>query len=538
MAKTVSITISAQDSFSAVFQKYSAAVTDASQENERVATSTKNAAGAMDSLGTNVGTAIAAYAGFKGIQAVGDLFEQGQKVNVLSSTFEALTKDIGGAEANMQALQDATGGATSKLDLMMGANKLLQMGLASNTDELTELTDMAIKLGSSMGMDTKKSFEDFSLMLANNSIMRLDQFGISSGDVRRRMGELKTTMEGIDKSEAFKLAVLEEGKKALERLGDAATAAQTPLSRLQSRLQNIADDFAGNFAEGANGIAGIIEIAMGQNPIQIQQERQAQQETGDFISAYGAAFQEQAAAQGLDLMAMFGTQENIDAAVKGIFDSFKQQGAGAIDYISQDLNGMSYQLSGMTDDRLPATMKSVLEKYIADQQAIVEAATFAASPEGMYRDYLASGGGDDRQESLAAQQAARDYAINNSYGGVVDSDLAQTTKNGKQLQPAEITSAMKTDLAAISKDSATAGNNISKMTEQLSKAASFSTIIKEALDHLKTTHNLTFRFTADDPNGILEIVKAIMGGTSLSDIIRNNGGNVPGTGNHAGQGGY
>lgn len=528
MAKTVSITISAQDNFSAVFQKYNNALGEANSQNSQIASTSSRAGNAMDEMGNAVTNAIVAYAGFKGLQAIGDLFQTGQQVTIVSSTFSQLTRNIGGAAANMDALRQATGGVTNDLTLMQGANKLLQMGLASNTDEMSKLAGMAVKLGSSMGMDATKSMSDFSLMLANNSIMRLDQFGISSGRVRQRMQELQQTMEGIDKNEAFKLAVLEEGQLALDRLGEAATAAETPLNRLQTKLQNIAEGFAGNFAEGVNGAAGIIELAMGQNPIQVAQERQKKQEQTDFSSYYGAMFQQQAAGQGIDLASMFGKQENLDAAITSVFDKFKEQGEGAIDSISQDLNGMSYQLSGMTNDQLPEVMAGVLRQYIADQKAVVEQAAYAASPAGMYDAYLKTGGGDDRQASLADQRAGRDYAASSQLEAATSSDLAQSGSGAGKTKPSEITSAMKTDLAAIAKDSGVAGDNIAKMVASISKGSTHAKQIKEALDEIRSVIAVTFKFTADDPQGLLALIKQLGGGLSLGDAVRANGGRVPG----------
>ena len=219
-----------------------------------------------------------------------------------------------------------------------------------------------------------------------------------------------------------------------------------------------------------------------------------------------------------------------------------QLGMGATDALQTAFSALDFNDTvGYTDEDLQriagVTMQMLQQsesaKIIADEQLK------AAEAQQLYKDYLAAGGGDDRQASLRSQQEAQDYALMSSYEGMLGSDLAQTSRAGKTLQPAEITSSMKTDLAAIAKDSATAGSHIARMTDHLGRAADYSQAIQRSLQNIQTQYELSFKFTADDPNGILGIIKAQMGGVGLADAVRSNGGQVPGAtkGKHAGQGG-
>jgi len=97
-------------------------------------------------------------------------------------TFDNLTKSIGTtADSMLDKLRPATMGVVADADLMAAANKLMNMGLADSEEKAAKLANMATTLGIAMGKDAKGAMEEFTLMLANQSIPRLDTFGISSG---------------------------------------------------------------------------------------------------------------------------------------------------------------------------------------------------------------------------------------------------------------------------------------------------------------------------------------------------------------------
>ncbi len=197
------------------------------------------------------------------LNKVGDIasqmYELGEATRIATSTFTSLSG--GTAEANdlLAQLQERTGGIISNLELMQGASKYLSMGLGQTSEEVSRLIEMATKLGGAMGNDAASSVEDFAMLLANQSLLRLDQFGISSGKVRERIEELQEAIDGLSREDAFRMAVLEQGSAALDRLGESADAAVTPLARFQTSLENIAAVASSNFATGVNATIGLIE---------------------------------------------------------------------------------------------------------------------------------------------------------------------------------------------------------------------------------------------------------------------------------------
>ena len=268
MARDIQVTIRAVDQFSQTFRQYNEQLKQVGTNSAQLAQGVKQQDNAFAGLATGIKASIAAYAGLKGLQMVGEMVQLGDAANRAENVFRNLTSSMGGYAANMAALRQATGGIVDDMTLQESGAKLLQMGLAGTTEEMARLSEMAVKLGGAMGMSVEKSFSDFALMLANQSIMRLDQFGISGAKVRAEMNELRETM-GLTKEEAFKLAVLDQGSQALDRLGASAEAAQTPMARLQSLIANLSQDFSQGLATGINSLVGLAEIGLGQNPTQI-----------------------------------------------------------------------------------------------------------------------------------------------------------------------------------------------------------------------------------------------------------------------------
>ena len=188
-----------------------------------------------------------------------EMYELGESSRIAAITFENLSGGSAQANTMLTMLRETTGEVINDLNLMQSASKYMSMGLGENSEEINRLIELAVKLGGAMGHDAASSIEDFSLLLANESVLRLDTFGISSAKVRQRMEELQASGEALNRSDAFRMAVLEQGAVSLDRLGDAATASITPLARFQTTMENLWAQASQNFATGANATIGLID---------------------------------------------------------------------------------------------------------------------------------------------------------------------------------------------------------------------------------------------------------------------------------------
>lgn len=165
----------------------------------------------------------------------------------------ALGAYTGGAEAAAEAIekvQDAAGNSISKLDAAQNATRLFAMGLADTADEAARLTDIAVTLGATMGKGPKEAFEDFALMLANQSILRLDSFGISGARVRVIMDELMSSTAGMTRETAFLNAVLEVAGEKMDALDAAGFQATSSIDRFNAYIEDAKIGVGKFFADG------------------------------------------------------------------------------------------------------------------------------------------------------------------------------------------------------------------------------------------------------------------------------------------------
>lgn len=280
--RSVTVTIRANDQTGPALQNYKRNMSDAEKATRDMGSSADRTGLDMDRLGTAIKGAIAGI----GIMAVKNFAEDfnalGVQVNATNRIFNQLASELGAPTESLLKMRAATLGAVDDMTLMGGANQFLRMNLATTGDELAKLTEIAIKLKRPT-VDATTAVQDFAMLLSQQSILRLDNFGFSSGRVRDRINELLASGEALNRSDAFRLAVMEEGQKALDRLGSAADVAGTAFGRLQTRLENFSQQAASNFARGVEGLATGLELALGTHPAQIAKaERDAKEAVEDI----------------------------------------------------------------------------------------------------------------------------------------------------------------------------------------------------------------------------------------------------------------
>ncbi len=179
----------------------------------------------LSSLGAIGYAGIAAAA--VGVAKLGaELGQLGESAQRTEQYFTAFSGSADIAAQNLKAMQNAAGGALTSQQAMQSATKLLSMGLATNATELERIAHMAVMLGGST-RTASEAIEEFSLLLANQSILRLDTFGISGARVRARIEELQAATAGMSREAAFMAAVMEEGSAKVQQLETSGVKAAT-----------------------------------------------------------------------------------------------------------------------------------------------------------------------------------------------------------------------------------------------------------------------------------------------------------------------
>ena len=197
-----------------------------------------NALQKLGQVGLIAGAAVAGIAAGIGLAAF-SMAKDAAKVERTRKTWDNLAKSLGEAGGDIGSLRKATRGMVNDADLMYSSSKLMSMGLAKSNKEAARLLEISTQLGSAMGVDATQAAEDFALMLANQSIPRLDTFGISSGVVRNRIEELMAANSGMTRETAFMTATLEEAEKTLAKVGEQGVGAAADMDRMKVNIGNL-----------------------------------------------------------------------------------------------------------------------------------------------------------------------------------------------------------------------------------------------------------------------------------------------------------
>jgi biopolymer transport protein ExbD len=237
--KQVRIVISAQDSFSSVMNKYSSAMGQATADTKQFDQAAQGSGAGVENLASTIGNAVKGFIAFKAVGMAAEMVTIGNAANATQATFTALSGGINQATNTLNALRAATGGVVADTELMAGANRLLAMNIATSGQQAADLAGVAVNLGKAFGQDASSAIENFSLMIANQSLLRLDSLGISAAAVRERMKELAAEFPEMDKQARFTQATLEQATVTVDRLGTSITAAQTPLAKLETSFENL-----------------------------------------------------------------------------------------------------------------------------------------------------------------------------------------------------------------------------------------------------------------------------------------------------------
>jgi len=220
-----------------------------------------------------------------------ELTKLGAKAEQLRNTFG----NLGGSASGLETLRAATRGMVSDMDAMAAANQFMVMGLAENTDEVARLAEMATQLGSAMNHGPKESMESFAAMLANQSIPRLDTFGLSSGRARIRIEELTTGLNALTREQAFTQTVLEQGAEAMARVGEQSEGMAGSLAKIGAQRENV-KMLLGEIVSGAleaTGVLGLLSEGLAKLTDHLSAFKSAQDSLYDALDAIHALGAEQ-----------------------------------------------------------------------------------------------------------------------------------------------------------------------------------------------------------------------------------------------------
>ena len=130
-------------------------------------------------MAKTVGGAVTAFVAIERVIAgVAKSIEDFGRFEAVSTGFENLASSSGFSANALDKFTKATDGTVSSIELMQQANNAMLLGIAENEDQMANMFDVAQRLASALGQDTRFGVESLVTGLGRQSKMMLDNLGI------------------------------------------------------------------------------------------------------------------------------------------------------------------------------------------------------------------------------------------------------------------------------------------------------------------------------------------------------------------------
>lgn len=188
---------------------------------------------------------------------VSEFIAKGAQLRGVQASFERLASAAKQSSGDiLGSMRTATRGLVSDIDLMLGANKALLLGLPVTSQSMGDLATAATTLGRAMGQDATKSLDDLIVALGRSSPLILDNLGLSvkvgeaNEQYARKLGKTAEALTDAERKTAFYEAAMEAARKKTAELGEQS---KTLGEILQTKLVaggNVITQFSSNVNVG------------------------------------------------------------------------------------------------------------------------------------------------------------------------------------------------------------------------------------------------------------------------------------------------
>ena len=198
-----------------------------------------------------------------GVKQILQLTQEAVKVQRMEKAFDSLTGAAENSAIGMSKLRSATLGTMNNMDLLKQANNAMILGVTKNTDEMSDMFNMAKRLGDALGVDTARSVESLVTGIGRQSRLMLDNIGIivkadeAYEDYAAELGKTKDSLTDVEKKQAFMNATLDAARKKVALLPPQTKTAADQFAKFGASMKNLGLEIGtgiapalGSFAEG------------------------------------------------------------------------------------------------------------------------------------------------------------------------------------------------------------------------------------------------------------------------------------------------
>ena len=201
-------------------------------EMRQTETDVKRAQSTFKSLNDTVKMVAAGMTAY-GVISAGKYFLEldklGRESLRLKESFKQLAEaNQGSSQQILNSLKEASQGAISETDIILGANKAMSLGLGANAETLGRLMEVAAFKARNMGITTTQAWNDIVTGIGRKSPLILDNLGI-----------VGLTMDKTATKADIMAEVIESGMRDIAAAGGMATDAAGDLEKMNAQLDNM-----------------------------------------------------------------------------------------------------------------------------------------------------------------------------------------------------------------------------------------------------------------------------------------------------------
>lgn len=223
-----------------------------SQENKNLADSSEQVSGGFSkmqagivTLQAGIGVAEMVIGKFK---EAWNFAKEGAEIRRIQEQFDNMAASIN-TDANklLAGLDKAAHGTVDDEALMQTATRAMALGIASNSQDLIGLMEIARASSVAFGGDTSAAFERISYAVENLAPRALKQSGIiidltkAYEDYSKKLGKTADQLTDEEKRQALLNQTLEKGAELVKRIGDQGEDAATKMARFETKVADLGD---------------------------------------------------------------------------------------------------------------------------------------------------------------------------------------------------------------------------------------------------------------------------------------------------------
>ena len=185
-----------------------------------------------------------AFAVQQASQLVNKLVRTSANIKDMSRAFNNLSDAAGFSSDIFDKLNEAVDGTVRKTNLMQQANNAMLLGIFESSDQMSEMFDVAQRLGQALGRTAEESIESLVTGLGRQSKLMLDNLGIvfdtnqAYEEHAKKLGKTTSALTDQEKKQAFVNKAVAIANDLVKQSGEEVLGTNAKLDQLSVSFEN------------------------------------------------------------------------------------------------------------------------------------------------------------------------------------------------------------------------------------------------------------------------------------------------------------